>query len=221
MIAKTLKGQNLNEIATALNQLVTDDFQPSVAIVFISVKQDREAICKLLSDKNITIFGATSSGEFIDGEIEEESIVIMLLDLNKEHFKVSLKETGDGTTREAGKQIGLVGKETFAKPAFIVASGGVSADGEMVVRGIEDAIGEGVTIFGGLAGDDLNMTATYVFTNNKATDNGVVAIIIDEEKVSIKGIATSGWKPVGTVRTVTKSEGNIVYTIDDQPALDI
>ena len=65
------------------------------------------------------------------------------------------------------------------------------------------------------------MTGTYVFTNNKATDNGIIALIIDEDKVSVKGVATSGWKPVGTVRTVTKSEGNIVYTIDNEPALDM
>lgn len=221
MKAKSIKGYNPDEIANSLNEAMADGFIPTLAIVFLSVKQDRDAIIQMLNEKSILIFGATSSGEFIDGEIEEQSIVMMLLQVNKEHFSVCLAETGDGTTREAGNRIGLAGVQTFRKPAFIVASGGVRADGEMVVRGIEDGAGEGVTIFGGLAGDDLNMTGTYVFTNHKATDNGVVAILIDEEKVSIKGIATSGWKPVGTVRTVTKSEGNIVYTIDNEPALDM
>lgn len=221
MKAKSIKGRNGDEIAIRLQESVADGFTPTLAIVFLSIKQDRDSMVKLLNEHNISIFGATSSGEFIDGEVEEESTVMMLLDLNPENFKICFAETADGTTREAGRKIGAFGKETFRKPAFIVASGGVSADGEMVVRGIEDATGEGVTIFGGVAGDDLNMTATYAFTNEKATDNGVVAIIIDEEKVSVKGIATSGWKAVGTVRTVTRSEGNIVYTIDNEPALDI
>ncbi len=221
MKAKSIKGSNSGEISIRMQEAMADGFTPTLAIVFISVKQDRGAIIKLLSQQGISIFGATSSGEFIDGEIESGSIVLMLLDLNPEYFKIALAETGEGTTRDAGKNIGATGKETFAKPAFLVASGGVSADGEMVVRGIEDAVGDGVTIFGGLAGDDLNMTGTYVFTNNKATDNGIIALIIDEDKVSVKGVATSGWKPVGTVRTVTKSEGNIVYTIDNEPALDM
>ena len=221
MKAKSIKGSNSGEISIRMQEAMADGFTPTLAIVFISVKQDRDAIIKLLSQQGISIFGATSSGEFIDGEIESGSIVLMLLDLNPEYFKIALAETGQGTTRDAGKNIGATGKETFAKRAFLVASGGVSADGEMVVRGIEDAVGDGVTIFGGLAGDDLNMTGTYVFTNNKATDNGIIALIIDEDKVSVKGVATSGWKPVGTVRTVTKSEGNIVYTIDNEPALDM
>ncbi len=29
------------------------------------------------------------------------------------------------------------------------------------------------------------------------------------------------WQPVGTVRTATKSEGNVVYTVDGEPALDM
>ncbi|MBK9939603.1 MAG: hypothetical protein IPP02_14725 [Chitinophagaceae bacterium] len=28
-------------------------------------------------------------------------------------------------------------------------------------------------------------------------------------------MATCGWQAIGTIKTVTKSEGNIVYTIDD------
>ena len=49
----------------------------------------------------------------------------------------------------------------------------------------------------------------------------MIVLALDEDKVTIKGIATCGWKAVGTVRTVTKSEGNHVYTIDDIPVLDL
>jgi len=60
-----------------------------------------------------------------------------------------------------------------------------------------------------------------VFTYGKQSSTGLVAIIIDEDKIDIKGIATCGWKPIGITKTITKSHQNIVYTIDDQPALDI
>ncbi len=42
-----------------------------------------------------------------------------------------------------------------------------------------------------------------------------------KKKLNIKGIATCGWKAVGTEKTVTKSEGNHVFTVDDIPVLDI
>jgi hypothetical protein len=49
----------------------------------------------------------------------------------------------------------------------------------------------------------------------------LIALIIDEDKIDIKGIATCGWKPIGITKTITKSTGNVVYTIDGQPALDL
>ena len=81
MKAKSIKGKSNDEISIALRESLTDGFTPTIAIAFMSVKQDREAICKLLDEQGIAIFGATSAGEFIDGEIEEQSAVIMLLDL--------------------------------------------------------------------------------------------------------------------------------------------
>tara|TARA_R110002124_G_scaffold97014_2_gene241784 strand:- start:5129 stop:6268 length:1140 start_codon:yes stop_codon:yes gene_type:complete len=221
MKAKSIKGDSVEKIKAALEDAADDGFSPTLAIVFLSIKQDREAICKLLEEKNIAIFGATTAGEFIDGEIGEESTAIMLLDIKPEHFKVTHLETGERETRNIATEIGKKGLETFSNPAFIVASGGISTDGEMIVKGIEDAIGPEVTIFGGLAGDDFTMTGTYVFTNGKYDIDGLVAIILDEDHVQVAGLATSGWQPVGTVRTITKSEGNVVYTIDDQPALDV
>ena len=68
---------------------------------------------------------------------------------------------------------------------------------------------------------DLALREPLVFTSGKHSVTGLIAIIIDEDKIDIKGIATCGWKPIGITKKITKSKGNIVYTIDDQPALDL
>ena len=221
MNAKSIKGNSTGEIEAALEKAMEDGFTPTLAIIFLSIKQDRKEICHLLEQHGIAIFGATTAGEFIDGDIGEESVAIMLLDIHPDYFRVRHIETGDHKTRQIAKKIGEYGLDTFANSAFLVVSGGISTDGEMIVRGIEDAAGSEVTIFGGLAGDDFTMTGTYVFTNDNYNISGLVALILDEDKVNVAGLATSGWQPVGTVRTITKSEGNVVYTIDDQPALDV
>ncbi|SOD97468.1 FIST signal transduction protein [Spirosoma fluviale] len=221
MKSKSIKGNSVTEIANQLSASLADGFSPTIAIVFMSIKQDIAAICQLLDDQSITIFGATTAGEFTDGEIGEESVAILLMDLKRDYFRIEFIETGTNTTRQVAGQIGENGVLTFNKPAFIVASGGISTDGEMIVQGIEDAVGAESPIFGGMAGDDFTMTGTFVFTNNKISNDGLIALIIDNERVNVQGLATSGWKPVGTVRTITRSEGNVVYTIDDEPALDV
>ena len=67
MKAKTIKGRSPEDIQSALQQNMADGFKPSLGIVFISIKQDRNAVCEILNKQEIDIIGATSAGEFIDG----------------------------------------------------------------------------------------------------------------------------------------------------------
>jgi hypothetical protein len=222
MKAKSIKGKSTEEIQSALRESMADGFKPTLAIVFVSIKQNRDAICSLLNHEDICIFGSTTSGEFISAEIGEGSIAIMLLDINPAYFKILFFETLDSSAFETSKQLGAEGKEIFSNPAFIIASGWLHTDGEQIVKGIEEGYGSNdVTVFGGMAGDDLVLREPLVFTSGKHSITGLIAIILDEDKIDIKGIATCGWKPIGITKKITKSKGNIVYTIDDQPALDL
>ncbi len=222
MKAKTIKGKAPEEIKKALAESLADGYRPTLAIVFMSFKLDIEAVCELLNDEGIQIFGATSCGEFISSEIEEESIVIMLLDMHPSCFKLLFLETRDRYAFEIAKQLGEEGKKTFANAAFIIASGwSKEMDGEEVIKGIEAGFGGAATIFGGMAGDDLSFTGPKAFTHGQNSITGLGGLIIDGDKIDISGVATCGWKAVGTTKIITKSTGNIVYTIDDKPALDM
>lgn len=222
MKAKSIKGKSSEEIKKSLTESLSDGYRPTLAIVFMSFKLDINVVCELLNDEGIQIFGTTSSGEFISSEIGQESIVIMLLDMNPAYFKLLFLESGEHSEFEIAKQLGEEGKKTFANAAFIIASGWSNEmDGEEIIKGIEGGFGGEVTIFGGMAGDDLTMTGPKAFTLGKSSIKGLVALIIDEDKVEVSGVATCGWKPIGITKTITKSSGNIVYTIDDKPALDL
>jgi hypothetical protein len=76
-------------------------------------------------------------------------------------------------------------------------------------------------MFGGMAGDDLSFKGTWIFTQGKSTDYGMAALVLDESKIELHGLAFSGWKPMGVSRTVTKSDGNLIFTIDNRPALEM
>lgn len=228
MKAKSVKGKSTEDIQSALEQIMADGFKPTLAIVFLSVKQDREAVSGLLSKKGIQIFGATTAGEFIDGDIEEGSIVMMLLDMDPAYYKIEFLEINLESAVDDAKQLGVIGKKTFQNPAFIIATGGVFIDGDQIMDGIQQGFGrpasaerEEITVFGGMAGDDLIADKPLVFTNEKCADNALIALIINEDNIDVRGIATCGWEAIGTPKTVTKSDGNIVYTIDDKPALDM
>ncbi|WP_411768443.1 FIST signal transduction protein [Winogradskyella sp. A3E31] len=221
MNAKSIKGHSTLEIKTALEQSMLDGYKPTLAIVFISVNQDRKAIINLLDDKEISVFGSTTNGEFIDEDSDTGSVAILLLDIKTEHFKIYLEEYPEKNYREIAQSIASKAKREFDKPAFLMAASHMETDAEQLLFGFEDIIGKHVNVFGGMAGDDFSFSEQYVFTNGTESNRGTVVLALDEAKIEIKGIATCGWNAVGTEKTVTKSEGNHVYTVDNVPVLDI
>lgn len=226
MKAKSIKGNSPEEIKNELTQSMSDGFKPTLAIVFISIKQDRKAVCELLHYEGIDILGATSCGEFIYGYQSEGATVILLLDLKRDSYTILYEDFKNRTVGEAATQIAKSALQKFKRPAFILSSTGLSAesglvDGEDLMSSLEKVVGPNVNIYGGMAGDDLTYAGTYAFTYEKESEKGIAALVLDEDKISLHGMAVSGWKPLGILRTVTKSEGGWIYTIDDQPALEM
>lgn len=226
MKAKSIKGNSPQEIQSALQQSMTDGFKPTLAVVFISVKQDRQSVCEILHHHEIDILGATSSGEFTDGYQGEGSIVILLSDLRRDAYAILFEDIGDRSLKDVANELAQTALKKFKRPAFILCSTSVSIEGqylngETLVHSIANVIGPQVHIFGGMAGDDNSFTGTFVFTDDRSSDAAIAVLVLDENKVSLHGIAISGWKPLGIKRTVTKSQDGWLYSIDDQPALDM
>ena len=93
MKSKSIKGKSTEDIKLAIENSMSDGFLPTVAVLFISIKQDRKAISELLDSKNIDVFGATSCGEFTNTGQTEGEIAMLLLDLSKAYYHIHLKKT--------------------------------------------------------------------------------------------------------------------------------
>jgi hypothetical protein len=226
MQAKSIHGKSEFEIQSALEHAISDDFKPNLAIVFMSIKHNRKAIIGLLHNKGIDVFGATSCGEFSDGYQYEGSIVILLMDLNPDSFSIIYEEIGNKAIKEAGHQLAQKALQKYKNPSLIVCSTGMNSqgdyfDGESLVKSINESLGPERLFFGGMAGDDMTFTGSYIFTQGKESDFAIAALVLDADKVSLQGLAITGWKPMGIQRTITKSHGNLVYTIDNKPAVEM
>ncbi len=226
MKAKSINGNSPEEIKSKLSESMSDGFKPTLAVVFISIKQNRNAVCEILQNKGIDIIGATSCGEFINGHESEGEIVMILLDINRNDYSILFEDIGERSLEDATNHMVQKAFKEYKNPAFILIttllkSDGRLMDGEGMVKFIEKLAGPDISMFGGMAGDDLSFSGTWVFTQNKSTDYGIIALVLNEAKIELHGLAFSGWKPMGVSRTVTKSEDNLIYTIDNRPALEM
>ena len=196
-------------------------------IVFFSIQIDVEKLFEVLKESKIPFWGCSSAGEIFMPKEEEENIifkgsgVLASLDIEKNKFAVELFKRKQGEScLELGKRVGSFGKQKFKKPRFFILGAGLTLDGEEVINGIKEVVGEDVVVYGGLAGDDELYKATIVLTHQGICFDGIAALIFDGDYVEIDGISISGWKPLEEEIEVTKAKGNVVYTLNNKPALD-
>jgi len=137
MKAKSIKGKTTEEIKAALEESMADGFRPTLAIVFISISQDRKSVCKILNDAGIQIFGSTTNGEFIDENPEKLSVAILLLDMNPAYFSVLLSEYPEKNYRDIAKKLAREAKQLFRQPAFLIAASHLETDAEQLLFGLK------------------------------------------------------------------------------------
>jgi len=222
MKAKSINGKTPSEIQKALNQSQPDgqDFKPTLAIIMISNMDDAEQLRTIFGMRDIAIFGITSPHRFSEDGITEDDILVMLLDMKPENFKIVLNDYEGSSVYEAGYNAGISGKTAFSNPGFIIAPVNFVFSHDDLIRGLTDAAGRDIMIAGGGCGDPDDFSGV-VFTNDTSSKGGLLALILDQDKVGISGLAVSGWKPVGTTKKITKCEGDWALTIDNEPAMQV
>jgi hypothetical protein len=221
MKAKSIKGKSTEEINAALAESMADGFKPTLAIVFLSIVQNRKAITEILNTAGVQVFGVTTNGEFTDEIPERQSAVILLLAVNTNYFNLLHSHYDKANCKGAATALAKTSLQKISNPAFLIAGSNSNTDAEALLKGFEEVAGTDVEVYGCMAGDDITFTEQFVFTNNWESNEGLVVLAFDADKIAIKGKATCGWRAVGTTKTVTKSEGNHVYTVDNVPVLDL
>ncbi len=220
MKAKTIKGNSPAEIKIALDECTSDNFKPTLVIITLTNIKYAESLRSIFDRNGIAIFGITAPQKFTGQGMESDDIVAMLMDMKPEYFSIVLNDYGESSVYEAGHQAGITGKDLFANPGFIISPIDFRMSSDELIRGLTDAAGKDVSIMGGVAGNPRDFSG-ILFTNALSSKGGLLALIIDRDKILINGLAVSGWKPVGTTKKITKSEGSWVFTIDDKPAMNV
>ena len=94
-------------------------------------------------------------------------------------------------------------------------------NGSQLIEGIDSVVNDHVLIAGGLAGDGEHFDKTLVIDQEGLHENSVVCVGLYGDTLIVSTSASGGWRAFGPPKTVTRSEGNVVYEIDNQPALEI
>ncbi|MFV8366966.1 FIST signal transduction protein [Flavobacterium sp. XS1P27] len=167
------------------------------------------------------VFGSTS-GEILCCNVYDSSISVTAIEFEKSSFVVERENILD-YDNDAGKLgealYNKIPKENL-KHLFVVSEGSF-VNGSSLIKGLESNIDCSISITGGMCGDDARFEKTLASYKENPKVGEVILIGFYGETLEITYSSFGGWIPFGPERIITKSEANILYEIDGQPALDL
>ena len=205
-------------------------FGVKIVVFFASSSFDQDRLSNLMQEafKDCIVFGCSTAGEIVSGELLKNSVVAMAFNSNiisdakvevieqmKENLSVEAAFTSferyfneSSYTMEATRYVG------------IVLIDGISMKEEKVM----DQIGNRTNVYfvGGSAGDDLKFTETFVCANGKAyTDSAVLVLLKMNVHAEFGIIKTQSFKALDHVLIANKvnEETREVIEFNNRPAI--
>ncbi len=163
------------------------------------------------------LIGASTDGEIASGRVSVGKTVVALTQFATTTLSTTLVD-GYATSLGLGRQLAQQLPRHDDNRLLITFTDGLHCNGEDYVRGISE-VRHGLIIAGGLAGDGARFAQTFVFTRDRFTTRGAAGVLLSNPALQIHTDYNFNWTPIGKFMTVTRVEGNRLYTLDDQPAV--
>lgn len=195
---------------------------PQGVLLFCSPWQDLPAVARAAQASlpdDVPVVGCTTSGEIAGLAGRSGSVVAVALGGSGLTVRVALGSLADGA-RTAGEDAArcLLDVDSPHRVLILLSDGLGGARAE-VVRGAYGVTGATVPMVGGCAGDELAMVSTHQLYRGEVLTGTVVGLALGSDAPIGVGIG-HGWRRFGPPAVVTESDGQWIYRLDDELALD-
>jgi hypothetical protein len=164
------------------------------------------------------LIGCTGAAEISTEGFGTKSIVLGGIATDQIEFEVVFTKNISRDNEGAGKELASLLSSRVRH--IQIFSDGITGNGCALLRGINSIMEEQIPITGGTAGDAGNFNKSWQFAGRELLSDGAVAIGFTGDFSVGTGIQ-SGWSPIGLPKKVTRSSGNILYELNNEPALNV
>lgn len=167
------------------------------------------------------VAGCSTGGQIFAGDVSDDLVAAVAFRFAKTEIAVverSLEESPSSFAAGASLTAALMRPDL---KCIFVLSDGIHVNGSDLVAGILSSVGPGVTVTGGLAGDGTHFSETLVGAGRPPIPKQVVAIGFYGSAIAIGNGSAGGWDEFGPKRRISRSQSNVLFALDDEPALTL
>jgi hypothetical protein len=164
------------------------------------------------------MIGCSTAGEIDQAEIRDDSITVAVVQFARTRVRQAEARVAGVSAYAAGARVAaeLMTPELRAVLLFVP---GTDVNAHELVAGLNARLPRHVIVTGGLAGNADRAGRTWVVASGRIAADTVVAVGLYGEHVRVSHGSRGGWDSFGVERVVTRAQGNVLYALDDRPAL--
>lgn len=207
-----LKSSNLDNKTPQIVFCFGDRFSLENKERFIEIK---------MQYPNSHIVQVSTAGNIIDVTVNDHSIAstaVFFEHSNISLCRINIKDFPNSF--EAGKTIVKQLPAENLRHALVFSDGHI-VNGSELITGITSGLPNNVSLTGGLAGDDTRFEKTIVGLDTPPREGEIVLIGLYGDSLRLGYGSVGGWDSFGMERTITRSEGNVLYELDGKPVLEL
>lgn len=204
------------------------EFKVSENTCVIVFGNNKEVVSKIQKDyPGLNLIGSMSSGNIYNGSHHEstnsgdDNLVLTYWEFETTKVKIHWHEFGGyDFSFKAGTQMMTKFDPNGLAGLFVLAEG-LNVNGAKLAEGMQSLNHSNIPVIGGLSADNMKFEETCVYTPDGPKSVSVVAIGFYGSEFNMLAGSKSGVTPFGVERKITKSEKNVLFELDDKPALDV
>jgi hypothetical protein len=198
---------------------------PSTLVLAFGARRlaDDPAPFKALIDAfpNSVLIGCSTAGEIAGDSVSDDSVTVAVARFQYTRLRLACAEIGHADQSEAsGRALGAELAANDLRAVFLL-SDGLHVNGTLLTQGLNAAVASSVVVSGGLAGDNDRFEKTWIMARGELADQRVCALGLYGDALQVGYGCEGGWSSFGPERRITRAAGNVLYQLDDKPALDL
>jgi hypothetical protein len=201
---------------------------PKAGILLNAIDFDHAVIIKEIAQAfpGLDLIGCTTDGEMSSVlGFQQDSLILMLFCSDDVGIEIGIGHEVSKDPIAAAHQAVQQANQNHDQPKLCILlpasyiADGTTTNGELILQGLKQALGENVLIIGGTAGDQYRFKNTYQFFRQEVLNDTLPILVFYGDILFSHGIGC-GWEPLGSASVITKSEGTVLYEVDGKSALE-
>ena len=199
--------------------------QPQAGILLAAIDFEFDQLLTAVNQHfpNLELIGGTTDGEISSVlGFEQDSISLMLFCSDTITIRAGLGTNLSQDISAAVDSAVQMASQGHADPEIIgfgiTIYESLTADTVEVLKHLSPALPANLPILGGLTADQSRFEQTYQFHKGQVYSDAITLLLFSGPLALSFGV-NSGWNPISDSGIVTKQANNVVYEINDQPAL--